>query len=103
MVAAILAVILASAIMAPRLQAKTGTPLAVLFAPWMSRDAVFAAVAGTGVEILRQSRLDNVVLVSADRTGLVIDLYAAGAWSVLDAGGWGGCGIFETASAHIIR
>jgi len=89
--AAFLLLILLAAIVAPRLQAQPGQAVAAVFAPWKSRDEVFAAVARSGAEILRTGPLHNVVLISTERSAVLAELYRAGAWSLLNAQGWGGC------------
>jgi hypothetical protein len=65
--------------------------VAAIFAPWAGHDAAFLRAATAGGRVVREGILDNILVVRAERPGLIGRLYAAGAWIVIDPVAFGGC------------
>lgn len=83
--------VVACGIVVPTLRARPGEPVAAVFPPGWTAEASLRAVAGTPVRIIGVGPLPNVVMVSADTAEDLVQLYEAGAWSLLGAGGGFGC------------
>jgi hypothetical protein len=69
---------------------RSGT-VAAVFGPLAAPADTVRAVAGTGGRIVGAGGWANVILVTASEPGFAGRLRAAGAWLVLDPGGFAGC------------
>jgi hypothetical protein len=65
--------------------------VAAIFAPWTGHEAAFFRAATAGGRVVREGVFDNILVVRAERPGLIDRLYAAGAWLVIDPVAFGGC------------
>lgn len=74
------------------LPASSGGRVAVIFDPAITSAEAFRAIAAAGGLPLRGSRLGNVVLAVGPETGFAGRLREGGAWLVVDARAFPGCG-----------
>jgi hypothetical protein len=72
-------------------QPHDGTDVAAVFAPWATRESVFAQAMAAGGTVVRQGTIDTILIVHGSDPGLIGRLYAAGAWAVIDPVAFGGC------------
>ncbi|HYM02664.1 MAG TPA: hypothetical protein VET85_06930 [Stellaceae bacterium] len=74
-----------------------GAEVAAVFPPWTSREDVLGRIVSAGGLPVRTGIVDTVLVVRAERAGLVDRLYRVGAWAVIDPVAFGGC-LTETPS-----
>ncbi len=60
-------------------------PVAAIFAPGTSTDAVLRALAGTEARLIAPGGWPSVFIVQGDAPGFIDDLHRAGAWLVLSS------------------
>jgi hypothetical protein len=65
--------------------------VAVIFAPWITRDDAFARVLAADGVVMRPGIVDTILVVHGVDAGLIDRLYAVGAWAVIDPVAFGGC------------
>lgn len=65
--------------------------VAVIFAPWTTRDVAFAKAVAAGGLVVRAGITEDVLIVHGDGADLARRLYAMGAWAVIDPVAFGGC------------
>lgn len=66
-------------------------PVAAVFPPWTSREAVLRSVSESGASLLRHGALDTIAIVRGERADLADSLRSNGAWLVVDPAGAAGC------------
>ena len=70
---------------------RDGSEVAVIFAPWTTRDDAFARVLAADGLVMREGIIESILVVHGANSGLINRLYAAGAWAVIDPVAFGGC------------
>jgi len=70
---------------------RDATEVAVIFAPWMTREDAFARVLAADGLVMRQGIIESILVVHGVDFGLIDRLYAVGAWAVIDPVAFGGC------------
>ncbi|ESQ87236.1 hypothetical protein ABAC460_20925 [Asticcacaulis sp. AC460] len=68
-----------------------GRDLAVIVAPWSQRPDALVAISHAGGRITGAGRWSFIAFAAHDDSRLVSQLYASGAWLVIDAGGLAAC------------
>ncbi|EGF90809.1 hypothetical protein ABI_22200 [Asticcacaulis biprosthecium C19] len=70
---------------------RPGQDLAVIVAPWSERPDALIAISHAGGRMTGAGRWSFIAFAAYDDAQLVSQLYASGAWLVIDAGGLAAC------------
>jgi len=70
---------------------RDASEVAVIFAPWTTRDDAFARVLAADGLVMREGIIESILVVHGANSGLINRLYAVGAWAVIDPVAFGGC------------
>src|SRR5713226_5261450 len=85
---------------------RDASEVAVIFAPWTTRDDAFARVLAADGLVMREGIIESILVVHGANSGLINRLYAVGAWAVIDPVAFGGCLVksrSRTVRTHVRR
>jgi hypothetical protein len=70
---------------------RDGTEVAIIFAPWLTRESAAALAIAAGGYLVREGALQSIIVARGEDRGFIERLYAMGAWAVIDPAAFGGC------------